>query len=879
MKKILLFICSIIICAFNAQGAVRGENTAVRGKSDNITTSQKNTRTTTSRQAVKTVATPRTAKSVSVLTPRSSVAAKTTATRTSTNSRATVAKKAVNTTRAATESETRIGIAYEQCKTAFFTCMDQFCQLKNDSYRRCSCSNRVFDFQDIAQVYQNATDQLTEFTENLDVVGLTKEQAIAMKTASEGEDALTEDKSASKALLQAIMNSIKGGDTNVGGKYKDLNSITISADISNAFGMDDSGQIIASYNGATLYKAVYPKCRNAVQEDCNNASLQRAVNAYLMAIEQDCNTVESALQKQQKSLKASTHENSALLDLARVENRQKHNSDDIATCLTNVENAVLSEEVCGANYHKCLDYGQFIDVTTGAPITGVTNFADLGKLLTYKADTDINNQKLAGIQKNQQFVQFFENKTKKFAKDSLDKCREDADFVWNEYLNRALIDIYYAQQDKVKQIEQSCLDLVATCYDNQNVAIANAMANLTGDSTLLLKPAAISLTNKMCSDYIESCNAMFEKDVIQQYITTKTSTDSTSACRAVVQQCFDKFGGTGYNNFYYTQSGLFNIGKALDWFTLYEIDQIGNILEENGEKIIVSPCAQQLKNTTGCDQDKIEEIFGGFNKYSYTANDETIVVYSAKDKNEDPENEPQNNPGKDTTRTIRPTGIATEVYYKILDNLRNNCDGLGGYFVEYKYAKQYGYKSDDFCRIDSDNPNSIFYMNPVYSSERSLVYWYHFLTQENMCPSSYSIEVDTQSWGMCSCWENGGRRSKNGTIATCRPLLPTINHSSAENDQICTDSLLCAISYADETKAPEICVGSRSADSDSDWCQQINISSEGKVCPLAYISKSDNGDVIKCTKKVKVLEDETETEKDTEIETVNASVPKGASLR
>ena len=172
--------------------------------------------------------------------------------------------------------------------------MDQFCQLKNDSYRRCSCNDRVFDFQDIAETYQKANDKLTEFSEDLDVVGMTREQALAMKTASEGEDAMTEDKSASKQLLQAIMNSIKGGDASVGGKYKDLNSITISADMSNAFGMDDSGQIIASYNGAALYKAVYPKCRNAVQEDCNKASLQRAVNAYLMAIEQDCNSVESA---------------------------------------------------------------------------------------------------------------------------------------------------------------------------------------------------------------------------------------------------------------------------------------------------------------------------------------------------------------------------------------------------------------------------------------------------------------------------------------------------------------------------------------------------------------------------------------------------------
>ena len=166
---------------------------------------------------------------------------------------------------------------------------------------------------------QDASDKLTVFTENLDVVGMTSEQATAMKTASEGENALTADTSASKALLKAIMNSIRGDDTTVGGKFADLNSINLSFDTTNAFGLSDAGQIISTYNGQNLYSAVYPQCREAVRADCTDAQLQRAINAYLMAIEQDCNTVESALVQQQSEMKAAVRESSAMLDLARVE--------------------------------------------------------------------------------------------------------------------------------------------------------------------------------------------------------------------------------------------------------------------------------------------------------------------------------------------------------------------------------------------------------------------------------------------------------------------------------------------------------------------------------------------------------------------------------
>lgn len=842
MKKILYFSLICAFCMCNAESATRTENAASRGKSTNvITTNTKTARSTTARNAVKTTVSARSAKNVSILTPRS--ATKNVATRTPVSRTATQQKTVTARAAAASQAETKtsIGAEYEQCKTAFFTCMDQFCQLKNDSFRRCSCNDRVFEFQDISETYQKASEKLTEFTEDLDVVGMTREQATAMKTASEGEDALTEDKSASKQLLQAIMNSINGGDTSVGGKYKDLNSVTISADMSNAFGMDDSGQIIASYNGATLYKAVYPKCRNAVQEDCNKASLQRAVNAYLMAIEQDCNSVESALNAQKKSLKASTHQSSAMLDLARVENRKKHNSDDVAACLVNVENAIKSEEVCGANYHKCLDNGQYIDVATGAPLTGVVDFYKLEELLTFKTDVDLKDQKLSTIQNNLSFVQFFENKTKKFAQDALDKCSEDADYVWQQYLDRALLDIYYAQKSKVKEIKQSCLDLVATCYDNQSAAIEKAMANLTGDSSLLLKPAVISLTTQMCSKYIDSCNGMFSneegKSIIQDYITTKDNSDSLNACRAIAQQCFDKFGGTGYNNLYATQSGLFAPGEALDWFSLY-------LYGTDEKKTVLSPCAKQVAETPECTS-KLEEIFGGFNKYATGDG----FVYSSANK-------------EDKNRTIRTSGVATEVYYKILDNLNNHCRGLGGYFVEYKNAEKLGYKSSNLCQIDSNNANSIFYIDSSNNTPKSLVYWYHFKSEENICPANYGIAVDTQSWGICSCWENGGYRSKNGTIATCRPLLPATTGSSTTEDELCSPDNLCKDSYASDANVPYICRQPRSQSNNAKydyWCQQTVFSSSRQVCPS--MSTITDNNVIYCA------------EGDAEIKTVTTKVP------
>lgn len=723
--------------------------------------------------------------------------------------------------------------------------MDQFCQLKNDDYRRCSCSDRVLELAEIRDVMQDAGDQLTVFNENLDTVGMTAAQATAMKTASEGENALTSDKSASKALLQAIMNSIRGEDTTVGGKFTDLNSINLSFDTANAFGTLDAGAAIAAYNGKNLYTAVYPQCRNAVRADCNDASLQRAINAYLMAIEQDCNTVQTAIETTQKQMKSAVRESSAMLDLARVENRRNHNSDDITTCVNNVESAILSEEVCGANYHKCLDNGEFIDISTGKPIAGVEKFYELENLLKFADGVGASEQQLSKVKSNRTFVQNFEKRTKKFAQPALDKCTEQADTVWAEYLDKALLSIYYAQKSKVAEIKQGCFDFVSTCYMNGEAGLTAAMKELAGDDSIVLQPDKVTLTKTMCSDYINSCNYMFDGDIIAKYIENRQDTDTLTACRAVAKQCFDKFGGTGYENFYYPYSGLFSTGKALDWFTLYEY----TLGDDAGAKPVrseepVSECARQLKEIDSCSSpEMLTKAFGGFDVIKAKKGKAQVVTYyliSDKEAEEATTEKTYRRYGSleltstDALTTMdgtsltgkyplydhqpRVTGVATEMYNQIVDILTTQCTNLQGRFVELQFVKDGAYAETNVCLATFAD----------YSAYKDLSQSYGIADTENMCPRDYGLSVDIQSWGACQCWENGGRRSKFGTSAKCAPVLPL--DVPEDKQELVPDDILCnATSVSDNAKLG-------TATKKSVWCSQsgtpAGMSTKNQVCPL-----------------------------------------------
>lgn len=839
------------MCSGTIRAAVRDGNVKNRGATTPVTqqrvstTSRTNARTATRIPATNASVTQRAAATTRAATT------KTTTTRPvdkSVSRNATPGVTARAATNATPVTETRTGAAYEQCKNAYFACMDQFCQLKNDDYRRCSCSNRVLELAQIRSVMQEAGDQLTVFNENLDTVGLTAAQATAMRTASEGENALTSDTSASKALLQAIMNSIRGDDATVGGKYSSLNSINLAFDTTNAFGTIDAGAAVAAYNGQNLYSAVYPQCRSAVRADCNDASLQRAINAYLMAIEQDCNTVQTAIETKQKQMKSAIRESSAMLDLARVENRQKHNSDDVTSCINNVESAILSEEVCGANYHKCLDNGEFIDISTGAPIAGVERFYELEKLLTFADGVNAADQKLSKVSTNRTFVKNFENRTKKFAQPALDKCTEQADTVWSEYLDKAMLAIYYAQRDKVSEIKQGCFDFVSSCYMNGDASLTAAMKELTGDSSIVLQPDKVTLSTEMCRDYIESCNYMFDGNIVREYVNNRTDTDTLTACRAVAKQCFDSFGGPGYQNFYYPYSGLFKTGRALDWFTLYEytLDNAGNLQRKSD--IPVSECAKQLQKIDSCsDPDILERAFGGFNAMLTTDdryNNATayfVVTESTGGKKRYGliDAEPVNGRYMLNHHLARSTGVATEIYNQVVDILTTQCSNLQGRFIELKYIKDdtYNIQNDKLCEATFTNSSYGPQVQGVSNALQNLQSLYGVSDGENMCPRDYALGVDTPSWGACLCWENGGRRSKWGTSAKCMAVIPVTTNTDEEN---C--SIVGATAAADSSKQ-------------SKWCVQTVISSDNQVCPLGGTALTNGGCSTDGTTKIKNLPD------------------------
>ncbi|MCQ2562742.1 MAG: hypothetical protein MJ158_03980, partial [Alphaproteobacteria bacterium] len=364
--------------------------------------------------------------------------------------------------------ESKMGAGYASCKTAYATCMDQFCGKANETYRRCYCSDRFRNFRDTEEALDSALSMLADFqNNNLDAVTKTAAEVGAMYSASEGEAAIKKDTSASQKLLDSIGDLLSGKKSSKkssapktnSNRLFDIGSLNISS-VSTSLddiwgGGSSDGGLFASSSSATndlteldgkdLYNEVNQQCISVVRGSCeNDAMFNLAKSSYSVLISQDCNLYEKQIDTKKKSVEDTVRAAEKYLREARLEEYRAHNSADVNECLDKVTKAILMETACGENYHKCLDYsGMYINLTTGEPIYSKALFG-LNKIIELDGSSDV-------LRANPKFNDFLETK-QMFVTTALDSCRSIADTVWTEFKRSALIQIAQAQDEKLEEV-------------------------------------------------------------------------------------------------------------------------------------------------------------------------------------------------------------------------------------------------------------------------------------------------------------------------------------------------------------------------------------------------------------------------------------------
>ena len=466
----------------------------------------------------------------------------------STNVSARVPTIRVGSTTLTGESETSVSSSVsmdelaqltDYCKAQYTACMDNFCNVLDENQGRCSCSANLDNYAETEAALKQATEDLQDVAQQIQYIGLTAEEVETLFSQTEAELQMqsTTDNSQLKNDLDKIKNMIVDvqsgrASTSSSGLSFDLSGLldfTIDStgfDLTSLLGGGANTNSISNQRGEKLYDTAASRCKAAVLNSCQAQGVDITIitNAYDLEIDKACIAYERALTDSNDQMSSTVRNAKSVLQRARLLVAQQKNQYDLRGCVTELDNCMQDDFVCGDDYENCLDpSGKYIvngeivvgsepgapgDVT--APIYDAWRYTkeDSGEEVKYDAWglSDKDNAVEAGNLSDyitatvtpdsaqttsSNMSKFLQNKIGYHDNDDgknygmcmsvLNRCQDitytesgnsteynPQNNVVKEFLNRTLVQIKSAQDSIMAEYAEDCITDVASCLAQNN---------------------------------------------------------------------------------------------------------------------------------------------------------------------------------------------------------------------------------------------------------------------------------------------------------------------------------------------------------------------------------------------------------------------------
>ena len=258
----------------------------------------------------------------------------------------------------------------DYCKAQYMACMDDYCNVLDDSQGRCSCSANLKKYSKSEAALKSATEELQDVAQKIQYIGLTKREVESLFTQTEAEAKMqsTTDNSQLKTNLDKVKDMIinvqSGGATSSAdtGLNFDLSGLlefsfdSTGFDIGSLFGTT-SGASVSNQRGEELYKTASARCKATVLKSCTAQGVDASVitNAYDLEIDRECIAYERSLNDSNDQMLATVRNAKNVLQKARLMVAQQKNAYDMRGCINALDECMQDEFVCGSEYENCLD--------------------------------------------------------------------------------------------------------------------------------------------------------------------------------------------------------------------------------------------------------------------------------------------------------------------------------------------------------------------------------------------------------------------------------------------------------------------------------------------------------------------------------------------
>lgn len=260
----------------------------------------------------------------------------------------------------------------DYCKAQYANCMDNYCNVLDDNQGRCSCSANLKNYAKAEETLKQVTAELQDVATKISYIGLSANEISTLFSQTEGELEMQgkTDNSQIKANLDKIQSMIVSVQS---GKSSSSSNNNMAFDLSGLldFSFDSTGFDISALLGASsgntssinnqrgekLYKTATARCKANVLNSCVAQGVDAAMitNSYDLEIDKQCIAYERDLNDSNEQMDATVRNAKNVLQKARLLVAQQKNEYDMRGCVTELDNCMQDDFVCGSDYEKCLD--------------------------------------------------------------------------------------------------------------------------------------------------------------------------------------------------------------------------------------------------------------------------------------------------------------------------------------------------------------------------------------------------------------------------------------------------------------------------------------------------------------------------------------------
>ena len=260
----------------------------------------------------------------------------------------------------------------DYCKAQYANCMDNYCNVLDDNQGRCSCSANLKNYAKAEETLKQVTAELQDVATKISYIGLSANEISTLFSQTVGE--LEMQSKTDNSQLKANLDKIQGMIVSVqSGKSSSSSNNDMTFDLSGLldFSFDSTGFDISALLGGTssntssinnqrgekLYKTAAARCKANVLNSCVAQGVDAAIitNSYDLEIDKQCIAYERSLNDSNEQMDATVRNAKNVLQKARLLVAQQKNEYDMRGCVTELDNCMQDEFVCGTDYENCLD--------------------------------------------------------------------------------------------------------------------------------------------------------------------------------------------------------------------------------------------------------------------------------------------------------------------------------------------------------------------------------------------------------------------------------------------------------------------------------------------------------------------------------------------